>query len=180
MKALISLPALVDDDTFLVVVESPRGSGVKFKFDVDLGVMSVSRPLPAGLTYPYDWGFVPSTRAPDGDPLDVVVMWDASSYPGVAIPCRALGVLQVEQRNRESGARERNDRVAALPVKAPRSDSIRSIADVPERARRELEQFFLAAVVFEGKDLKILGWAGPADAMALVRASGKKVKKVRR
>jgi len=67
------------------MVESPRGSSVKFKYDPDDDVMVLSRPLPAGLAYPYDWGFVPSTRAADGDPLDAVIVWDGTSYPGVVV-----------------------------------------------------------------------------------------------
>ena len=55
---------------------------VKFKYDPDEGVMMLARPLPLGLTYPYDWGFVPSTRAADGDPLDAVILWNGTSYPG--------------------------------------------------------------------------------------------------
>src|SRR3989442_7368607 len=90
-----------------------------------------------------------------------IVIWDGVSYRGIVIPCRPIGLLRVEQTNITSHARERNDRLAALPIKAPRWDSVRSIFDVGERVRRELEQFFLAAVAFEGKDLKILGWAGP-------------------
>src|SRR5215831_13698167 len=93
------------------------------------------------------------------------------SYPGVVLPCRAIGVLRVEQTNPTSRQRERNDRVIAIPTKAPRSDGIRSVTDVSDRIRRELEQFFLAAVAFEGKELAILGWGSPRDALDLVRAS---------
>lgn len=171
MTNLLKLPAFDDEGAVHVVVESPRGSVLKFKYDPDRGVMMLSRPLPQGLAYPHDWGFIPSTRAPDGDPLDVVVMWDGVSYPGIVIPCRPIGLLGVEQTNVTSHARERNDRLVALPIKAPRWESVRSVFDVGERVRLELQQFFLAAVAFEGKDLKILGWAGADDAMALVRAS---------
>jgi inorganic pyrophosphatase len=167
----MNLPAFADAGAVHVIVESPRGSALKLKYDPDRGVMMLSRPLPEGLTYPHDWGFIPSTQAPDGDPLDVFIMWDGVSYPGIVIPCRPIGLLRVEQTNIKSRARERNDRIAALPIKAPRLDAIRSVFDIPERTRLELQQFFLAAVAFEGKDLKILGWSGPDEAIALVRAS---------
>src|SRR6185503_13012746 len=94
-----ALPTFADDDAIHVVVESPRGSAVKLKYDREHGVMTMSRPLTLGLTYPCDWGFVPSTHAPDGDPLDAFIMWDASVYPGVVVPCRPIGVLRVEQTN---------------------------------------------------------------------------------
>jgi len=168
---LLALPTYAAREAFHVVIESPRGSTSKFKYDPDRQVMTLSRPLTNGLTYPYDWGFVPSTRAPDGDPLDAIVMWDGTSYPGVVLPCRPIGVLRVEQTNPTTRKRERNDRLAALPTKAPRWDSVKSVSELGEPVRREIEQFFLTAVAFEGKELAILGWGEPADAMALVRAS---------
>jgi inorganic pyrophosphatase len=83
---LLSLPTFIDNDVFRVAVESPRGSSLKLKYDAELQVITLSRPLIVGLTYLYDWGFVPSTKAADGDPLDAVVMWDGVSYPGVILP----------------------------------------------------------------------------------------------
>lgn len=82
-----------------VIVESPKGASIKLKYDVSTGVMTVSRPLQAGLTYPFDWGFIPGTRGADGDPLDAMVLWDSASYPGVLIPSRLIGMLCVEQTN---------------------------------------------------------------------------------
>jgi inorganic pyrophosphatase len=171
MASLLELPAFADDDTCHVVVESPRGSPAKYKYDAKAGVMTLSRPLPLGLAYPYDWGFIPSTRAADGDPLDVVVMWDAASYPGVVISCRVIGALEVEQANRTTRARERNDRLVVIPATSIRLETIRSVFDLAERARLELEQFFTAAVAFERKELTIKGWAGPDEATELLHAS---------
>src|SRR6185503_1766621 len=131
----------------------------------------LSRPLATGLVFPCDWGFIPSTCAPDGDPLDAIVLWERCSYPGIVLPCRPVGVLGVEQNSATSGERERNDRVLVLPVKDPLSERIQTVFDLSERLRSELEQFFLAAVRFEKKDLKLLGWAGPKDAVALVEAT---------
>jgi inorganic pyrophosphatase len=80
-------------------------------------------------------------------------------------------VLLVEQTNGETGRRERNDRLAVLPIDAPRWADVRTIDDLSDRARSELARFFEAAVEFEGKDLKILGWRGPDAARKLLRAS---------
>jgi inorganic pyrophosphatase len=133
--------------------------------------MTLSRPLVIGLRYPYDWGFVPSTRGPDGDPLDAFVMWEGSSYPGVVLACRPLGVLYVEQTNPKTRSRERNDRLALLPATDPRMDNLKTVFDFHDRVRVELERFFMEAVALEGKELKTLGWGKPDDALALVRAS---------
>src|SRR5690349_19179248 len=110
--SLAKLPAFDADGHLHVVVESPRGSGLKLKFDSKTGAFGLSRPLPKGLTFPYDWGFVPSTRGADGDPLDAMVVWEETSFPGVVLACRLVAVVRVEQNSqRDSGKRERNDRV---------------------------------------------------------------------
>ena len=155
-------------DLFHVVVESPRGSSLKLKYDDELGAMSVSRPLPLGVTFPCDWGFVPSTQAEDGDPLDAIILWDVAGYPGLVVPCRALAVVLVEQNGPRAGQRVRNDRVVALPEAVRRTPS--NPADVlSPRVREELVNFFLAATALERKDPKILGWEGPETALRLIR-----------
>ena len=163
----MTIPARGPDGSLNVIVETPRGSTAKFKYDERDGVIRLSRPLPSGLCYPYDWGYVASTRAPDGDALDAMVLWDGTSYPGVVISARCVAVLRVEQKNLETGARERNDRVLTSPVKAHHFDW----DTLNTRLRTELEQFFAAAVAFEGKDVRLLGWGDAEEADALVRAS---------
>jgi inorganic pyrophosphatase len=161
-----------DKDTiFHVIVESPRGSAIKLKYDPDLGAMSVSRPLASGLVYPCDWGFVPSTEADDGDPIDAALYWDVASFPGVVVPCRALALIKVEQKSADGKGRARNDRILALPIDARRERDLKSAAALPKRIRDELEHFFIAATALEGKDARILGWAGPREALDLLRAS---------
>jgi inorganic pyrophosphatase len=170
---LSSLDAFTRDGLVNIVVESPRGSTVKLKYDGERELFTISRPLVEGLAYPYDWGFVPSTCAADGDPLDAMILWDRASYPGVVIPCRLIGVLRVEQNKKgtEPPTRERNDRVLALPADAPQFEHVHDIGDLPNRKRDELESFFLAATAFENKALKLLGWADAGEALALVKAS---------
>ena len=170
---LAAIPAFASDEVVHVVVEAPRGSTLKLKYEPRWNVMSVSRPLPVGVTFPFDWGFVPSTLAPDGDPLDALVVWDVPSYPGVVIPCRVIGVLQVEQnRNKEDASvRVRNDRVLCIPVEARREHGVASIDAWPARVRQELEVFTLAAASLEGKDVRIAGWGDAAAALELVKSS---------
>ena len=170
---LSSIPTFVSDDVFNVVVEVPRGSTLKLKYESRWQVMSASRPLPLGVTYPFDWGFVPSTHAADGDPLDAMLLWDVPSYPGVVVECRAIGVMQVEQNktDNDSSKRIRNDRIMALPLAARREHEVGDIAVLADRIRQELEQFAVAATALEGKDLQIVGWDDASAALALVHAS---------
>ncbi|NOK31851.1 inorganic diphosphatase [Corallococcus exercitus] len=165
------LPLRGEQDALHVVVESPRGSTVKLKYDSKLQAFTLSRPLTRGFRYPFDWGFIPSTKGPDGDPLDALVYWDVPTWPGVVLPCRALGVLQVDQKkkNGKEGERERNDRLLLVPVNAIRSDHLNSYQDLSQREREELEHFFLAVVHFADKDARILGWGGPDAAEHMVQ-----------
>jgi len=160
---LAKLTARDDGGAFRVVVESPAGSRVKLKYEPDLGAFTLSRPLVVGLAYPLDWGFVPGTRGPDGDPIDAIVVCDFSTYPGVVIPCRALALVRLEQNVKTSRGRQRNDRIVAEPVAAHRSTGALS-----ERMRKELEAFLVAATLFEGKDVEILGWGSADEAEASV------------
>jgi|SRR5690349_2137490 len=165
---LTRLPLRGREGAFHVVVESPQGSTVKLKYEPELGAFTVSRPLVHGLRYPFDWGFIPSTEAADGDPLDALVHWDQSTYPGVVLPCRALGVLKVDQKKKRGTGRERNDRLLVVPVIAARTQNLHSVKDLSRREREELEHFFTAAVAFSDKDVRILGWEGPEAAERMV------------
>jgi inorganic pyrophosphatase len=170
MVDLARLPPRDQQGAVRVVVESPRGATVKLKYDAALCAMSVSRPLPLGLAYPYDWGFVPGTRAPDGDPLDALVYWEVQSYPGVVVPCRAIAVVRLEQDSKTIG-RVRNDRILTVPVKHSRGAAIASPDDLPARVKDEIVQFFLSTIFFEPKNPRLLGWGGPQEAERLVDES---------
>jgi len=167
VPSLLELPTFIDRDSFRVVVESPRGSIVKLKYDAEHHVITLSRPLIAGLTYPYDWGFVPSTRAPDGDPLDILIIHDAATYPGLVLKCKPIGVLEVKQTS--NGKTERNDRIFAVPDRAPFEGDLQDVRHLPARAIGELEKFFQATNALEAKTLEFKGWRGPATAVKTIK-----------
>jgi inorganic pyrophosphatase len=166
---LDALPALPTPNRVHVVVETPRGAISKLKYEPEVAQFVLKRALPLGFAYPYDWGFVPGTKAEDGDPVDALVCWEASSPPGTVLRCRPLGVLQVSQKDRKRRRRLRNDRILCVPERDPRTASLHGVKDLPERIRDELELFFVSSVQLEGKDARVVGWGGPEVALALVR-----------
>jgi inorganic pyrophosphatase len=165
---LLKLPPRDEDGHLQVVVESPKGSHLKLKYEPELKAFTLGRPLLLGLSYPFDWGFIPGTKAPDGDPLDAMILLDHPTYPGVVVRCVPVGVVKLSQQDKEGGGRERNDRIIATPLSAPRFDDLRDARKLPARTREEIEQFFLSAVVLEQKGEELLGWDGPEAAEALI------------
>ena len=171
MTNLSKLPTWADKAHIYAVVETPRGSSCKLEFDPKLGVFTLAKPLMAGLTYPYDWGFVPSTKADDGDPLDVLVIHDSATYPGLVLRCKPIGILEVVQMAK--GKKERNDRLFAVPDRAPFEGDLLDVRRLPSRAVEELEQFFSATDALEAKQLKFLGWHGPGRAIKMIKRVSK-------
>jgi inorganic pyrophosphatase len=173
MTNLFKLPTFSDDGHLRVVVETPRGSQAKLDYDPKLKTFTLAKSLLTGLSYPYDWGFIPATRAEDGDPLDVMVIHDAGTFPGLVLTCKIIGVLQVEQHRKGKKA-ERNDRVFAVPRDSHAEKDLSDVRDLTSAKREELEKFFIATDELEDKQLKILGWKGPKAARALAGcASGR-------
>ena len=179
MPDLVKLPPRSKHGDVHVVVETPRGSAAKLEFDPDLKVFTLSKALILGLTYPYDWGFVPSTKGDDGDPLDVLVIHDAATSPGLVLKCKIIGVLEVLQS--EKGKKGiRNDRLIAVPRDSHREKSEKDARDLPKQVRTEIEKFFVATDELEDKELKFLGWKGPKTGEKLVDGATKPRKKGKR
>lgn len=97
MPNLIKLPTWADKTHINAVVETPRGSRCKLEFDPKLRVFILAKPLMAGLTYPYDWGFIPSTQAEDGDPLDILGNGSDSSPASLSRRVPTMGPLSYQQ-----------------------------------------------------------------------------------
>jgi inorganic pyrophosphatase len=170
LHLLSNLPTYSEDGAVYAVVEAPKGSLVKLKYEIKLAAFTVAHSLPLGLSYPFDWGFVPSTQAADGDPLDILILHEASTYPGVVLPCRPLGVVEMDQEEKD-GQRERNDRVIVVPAWHDRIGEFEHPSDLPPRLKEEIEQFFLSTTFFTTKKPAILGWRGAKKASSFIRES---------
>lgn len=157
-----------DKKMFRVVVETPKGSRNKFAFDAEERIFELKKVLPAGMAFPYDFGFVPSTEADDGDPVDVLVLMDEPAFPGCVLTCRPIGVIEGEQGNKKD--KERNDRIIAVEQDAHSWADIRTIDDLGKEFCNELEEFFVNYHKLSGEEYRILGLKGPDQARKLVKS----------
>ena len=152
----------------LVVIETPKGSPNKLAFEPRFGTFVLKGVLPAGAVFPFDFGFVPSTRAEDGDPVDVLVLMDAPVFPGCVVPSRLVGVIEAEQT--EGGKAERNDRMLAVAANSATHRSIRELRDL-NRDVAQVEHFFVSYNEMKGKQFRVKRHAGKKRALTLVTAA---------
>jgi inorganic pyrophosphatase len=161
------LPA-VDADTgrLNVVVDTPKGSRNKYKFDERHGQWRLSKVLPQGMSFPYDFGFLPSTRGDDGDPLDVLLLMDEPAFPGCVVPARLIGVLEAEQT--ENGKVIHNDRLIAVVETPYNPAELHSLEEVSRQRLDEIEHFFVSYNQAEGRQFRPLARRGADRARELL------------
>lgn len=165
------IPAYANEDQGILnaVIETPSGSRNKFKFDEKLGFFALSGVLPEGMVFPHAFGFVPSTRAEDGDPEDILIIMDEPTFTGCIVPTRLVGVIEAEQT--EDGETERNDRLISVAAHSRDFSEIKSLDDLNKNMVTEIEQFFVNYNRERGKKFRVLGTRGPKQALKLLEKS---------
>ena len=154
-----------------VIIETPAGCRNKFAYDPDQGIFMLKKVLPAGMTFPYDFGFLPRTEADDGDPIDVLLLMDQPAYPGIAVRARLIGVIEGEQIDGKE--KTRNDRLIAVAESNHRYGNVNKLEDLPKKWIKEVEQFFVNYHQLEGKEYRLLGTKDANAAMRLVQQARK-------
>lgn len=158
-----------DDKSYVVViVETPKGSRNKYAYSEAERVFSLTKVLPAGMDFPYDFGFVPSTRAGDGDPLDVLVLMDEPAFPGCRLSCRPIGVILGEQGKKKHAVR--NDRLVCVEKGNHSYAHLRHIDDMGPKFEKELEEFFVNYHQLSGSKYRIIAMKGPGEALRCIKA----------
>ena len=153
----------------IAVIETPGGSRNKFKYDEKLGFYSLSGVLPEGMVFPHAFGFVPGTRAADGDPEDILILMDEPTFTGCVVPTRLIGVMEAEQT--EEGKTERNDRLIAVAAHSRDYSEVKGLGDLNSNMLKEIEQFFITYNKEKGKKFKVLRMRGPGQALKMVKKS---------
>lgn len=146
-----------------VVIDTPAGSRNKYKYDEQLAIFRVSRILPQGAVFPYDFGSIPGTRAQDGDALDVLVLQPAPSFPGCLVTVRLIGVLHAEQR--EGGKLVQNDRLIGVIETTVNPARLSELHELDREELRAIEHFFASYNAFQGRAFSITSRGGASDAM---------------
>lgn len=175
-KPLDRLP-LIDEESgdFNVVVETPKASRNKYKYDRESGVLRLGATLAEGLVFPFDFGFFPSTLGEDGDPLDVLVLLDSGVPPGCVVTTRLIGALEVEQKEKGKPWK-RNDRFFAVATHARSHLAVQRMADLPSNLVPEVEAFFVHYAGLDGKQLRVVHRSGPRRARRLLKVGAKAFK----
>jgi inorganic pyrophosphatase len=165
---LITIQHLLDTQkaTCRAIIETPKGSRSKYTYDPELEIFELSGLLPAGMSFPLDFGFIPNTLAEDGDPLDVLVIGDEPSVVGCYAKIKILGVIEANQT--EKGETCRNDRLVARIAKSITYGHASHIDDLGKPFVDHLGKFFVNYNDLKGKSFEVLGVAGPDQAMHLI------------
>lgn len=151
-----------NNELIQVVIETPKGSRNKYAFDPDQKVFELKRVLPAGMAFPYDFGFIPRTKGGDGDPVDVLVLMDEPAFPGVVVKCRLVGIIEGEEYDKKD--KERNDRIVAVASENHSFADIKHIDDLGKLFVRELEDFFVNYHELSHEQYRVTDVRGPGHA----------------
>ena len=153
--------------TITVVVETPKGSAQKYDYDPDNKGFKLKKIMPAGMVFPFDFGFIPHTLGEDGDPLDIIIISEFQSFPGCIMDCRIIGGITAEQT--EKGKTIRNDRFISIPEVSQMFAHVKEIKDIPRDVINQLETFFINYNELEGKKFKPLKRLNAQQAFKLIK-----------
>jgi inorganic pyrophosphatase len=167
-----SLPAFARDGFVHAVIETPAGRRNKYKWDAQLRLFTLSSTLPAGAVFPFDFGFVPGTRADDGDPMDVLVLMDEAAFTGCLLRVRLIGVINARQTE-GTGRREQNPRLIAVADGSRDRGDLHSIDDLDAALLDQVEHFFTSYHSLDGETFEATGREGPEAAERLVRQAAR-------
>lgn len=164
----MKLPKTFSENKFLnVIIETPKGSRNKYAYQAENGLFELSKVLPAGTSFPYDFGFVPGTLADDGDPLDAMVIVETECFPGSLLECRPIGVIKAEQKEHNK-KKERNDRIIAVAIASIDHSELKHVKDMNKNLLDELIHFFEYYNSLRNKKFMFLGIGGHKEAHKII------------
>src|SRR6202167_200234 len=140
------------------VIEIPLDGITKYEYDKELHVFRLDRNLYSPVHYPGDYGFVPSTLSDDGDPLDVLVLVDAPSFPGCVMQVRPIGLLEMLDQG------VLDEKVLAVGKNNPRYRDVWNYSEIYPHMLKEITHFFSIYKDLEGKRVEIKGWQDASHA----------------
>ncbi len=153
------------DETFVGIIEIPKGSKNKYELDKATGLLKADRVLYSSVHYPANYGFIPQSYCDDGDPLDVLVLCQEQITPLCLVECRAIGLMTMRD---EKG---QDDKIISVHAHDPAYNSYHDISALPPHLIKELKRFFEDYKVLEHKEVIIDELRGRYDAVNSIKAA---------
>jgi inorganic pyrophosphatase len=168
MKKFMKLPPPFIDgtDDINAIIETPKGSRNKYAYDHETEMFALKKALPAGMIFPFDFGFIPSTIAQDGDPMDILVLTDAPTFPGCIVKCKIIGIIKVKQEKK--GQDVRNDRVIGVQLDSRLFSSVDTLKDLEDGMLKEIIHFFSSYNEISEDKFEPIGNHGTKEAIRLI------------
>ena len=151
-----------------VFIENPKGSTNKYELDKETHQIMLDRVLYSAVHWPFEYGFIDGTLSEDGDPLDVAVLAEHPTFPGCVVPCKVIGLLNMED---ESGI---DYKILAVPDDKidPAFKEINSVDDLTEYQKKVIQEFFETYKRLEpNKWVKITGFESKETAESIIEKS---------
>lgn len=150
----------------LAVIETPKLTRHKFAFNPAFGAFELRATIAEGLTWPYDYGFIPGTLADDGDPLDVLYLNDEPTFTGCLVKARVLGLVRLKKNDVE------NDRILACAARmsgvSQSTDSYNDVDDLPEAQLSSICRFLVEYSEDQGNAIRFKGTHGVESAFKAI------------
>ena len=154
--------ARITPENFMVVIEIPKGSKVKYELDKQSGLLKMDRILYTSTHYPANYGFIPRTLAADDDPLDVLVICQEAILPLTLVQCYPIGVIKMTDND------SADEKIIAIPVKDPSYNEYNDISQLPKHIFEEIAHFFEVYKNLEGTKTCVTGVQGKDEAMKII------------
>ena len=155
------------------IIEISQGGHHKYEFDPKLELFKLDRVLYSAVHYPADYGFIPGTLAPDGDPMDILVITGEPTFTGCLIEARPVGLFRMRDEKGD------DEKILSVPVADPHHNEIRELSQVRAHFLREVEHFFHIYKELEGKTVETLGWEDREAAFTVIQESIEAARKKR-
>ena len=153
------------------LIEIPLGSKNKYEMDEVTGRIKLDRVLYASMIYPAEYGIVEHTLAPDGDPLDILVVCSEPTFPGCIVPARVLGYLEMLDNGKL------DYKLISVVDCDPRYDDIHELADLPSFVLKEIANFFANYKVLQNVPVEVGQYYGKAEAVRIIAQCRENFKK---
>ena len=144
------------------LIEIPLGSKNKYEIDEKTGRIHLDRVLYSAMSYPAEYGIIEETLAPDGDPLDILVIASEPTFPGCTVPVRVLGYLSTKDQGKE------DYKLISVVACDPRYDNIQRLEDVSEFVLKEISNFFQNYKVLQGVNVEVGSYHSAEEALRII------------